>query len=181
MAAIERSRVQRCADVIIGIDPDAEKSGVAILERATRRLTLKTLAFADLLECLQYERQRATVQEKQLVVVIEAGWLNTGNWHLHYTYSIQKAAAIGRSTGMNHQTGILLTEVCKFWRLRCELQKPLVKCWKGKDRKITHDELAAFTGVTGRTNQEERDAALLAWHYAGLPVRLSVKNKEKLC
>ena len=43
---------------------------------------------------------------------------------------------------------------------------------KGKDRKITAEELKAFTGVTGRTNQEGRDAALLAWEYAGLPIKM---------
>lgn len=166
------------ADIIIGIDPDAEKSGVAILERDTRTLTLKTLAFADLLECLQYQQRKATVKEQRLVVVIEAGWLNAGNWHIHYSSSLQKAAAIGRSTGMNHQTGILLAEICKFWGMAYETPKPLLKCWKGKDRKITHEELASFTGITGRTNQEERDAALLAWNYANLPIRVSVKKMK---
>jgi hypothetical protein len=42
--------------------------------------------------------------------------------------------------------------------------------WNGKDGKITHEELAAFTGLKGRTNQEERDAALIAWNYAGFPL-----------
>ncbi|MDR1339587.1 MAG: hypothetical protein LBK58_06010 [Prevotellaceae bacterium] len=37
---------------------------------------------------------------------------------------------------------------------------------------ITHKELAAFTGITGRNNQEERDAALIAWVWAGLEVKV---------
>jgi hypothetical protein len=50
--------------------------------------------------------------------------------------------------------------------------KPLKKNWKGKDGKITHKELALFTGLTGRTNQEARDAGLIAWIFAGLPIRI---------
>jgi hypothetical protein len=50
--------------------------------------------------------------------------------------------------------------------------KPLKKCWKGRDGKITHEELARFTGLMGHTNQDGRDAALLAWVRAGLPIRL---------
>ena len=34
-------------------------------------------------------------------------------------------------------------------------------------RNHEQEELAAFTGITGRTNQEGRDAALLAWTWAG--------------
>ena len=44
--------------------------------------------------------------------------------------------------------------------------------WQGKDGKITQQEIASFTGITGRNNQEERDAALLAWVYAGLPIKI---------
>ena len=58
-----------------------------------------------------------------------------------------------------------------------KLQKPLalksggLHLWNSKDGKITHEELAKFTGITQRTNQEGRDAALLAWTFAGLPVK----------
>ena len=38
--------------------------------------------------------------------------------------------------------------------------------------KITADELQQITGLIGRTNQESRDAVLLAWCYANLPIRL---------
>jgi hypothetical protein len=51
--------------------------------------------------------------------------------------------------------------------------------WKGRDGKITHEELqhlAIITDktnhITNKTNQEARDAALLAWEYAGLPIRI---------
>jgi hypothetical protein len=66
--------------------------------------------------------------------------------------------------------------MCEHWGISHDIIKPLVlrvkgrNIWRGKDGKITHEELAAFTGITGRTNQEERDAMLIAWNYANLPL-----------
>jgi hypothetical protein len=48
---------------------------------------------------------------------------------------------------------------------------PLRKIWGGKDYKITHDELVDVVGPVDHTNQEGRDAALIAWVNAGLPVK----------
>ena len=63
-------------------------------------------------------------------------------------------------------------------------RQPLPKTWSGKDRKITHEELAYFAPVPkSRTNPEERDAALLAWNHAALPVRVKPKmsNPKSSC
>lgn len=50
-----------------------------------------------------------------------------------------------------------------------------------KDGKITHEELAYFTGIMGRTNTEMRDAALLAWNHAGLPIRVKpIEGKKRV-
>ena len=51
-------------------------------------------------------------------------------------------------------------------------QYPLRKIWKGKDGKITDEEIKAFMPIIERTNQEERDAALLAWNEAGFPMKI---------
>lgn len=157
-------------DFIIGIDPDCEKNGVAIVCPATRLLNCECLTFAATIAYLQGCKHRADVLEQNFIVIIEAGWLNRSNWHTHGNAKL--AAAIGRSTGMNHQTGILLAQMCDYYKIPYKLQKPLKKCWKGKDGKITHAELKAFTGIEGRTNQEERDSALLAWCEAGLPIKI---------
>lgn len=159
-------------DFIIGIDPDSEKNGVAILCPAVRLLNCECLTFAETIAALKAYKHRIEIETKSqsFLVVIEAGWLNRSNWH---TYGNAKlAAAIGRSTGMNHQTGILLAQMCDYYGIPYKLQKPLKKCWKGKDGKITHAELKAFTGIEGRTNSEMRDAALLAWCEAGLPIKI---------
>ena len=82
---------------------------------------------------------------------------------------------IAKDVGANHETGRKIIEMCKHYGLETLAHAPLVKCWKGKDRKITHEELASFTGLTGRTNQDGRDAALLAWVFSGLPIRVKVE------
>lgn len=157
-------------DFVIGIDPDCEKNGVAILCPAVRLLNCETLTFAETIIYLQFFKRNMEEKSRSFIVVIEAGWLNRSNWHTHGNAKL--AAAIGRSTGMNHQTGILLAQMCDYYKIPYKLQKPLKKCWKGKDGKITHAELKAFTGIEGRTNQEERDAALISWCEAGLPIKI---------
>lgn len=159
------------ADVVIGIDPDNKASGVAFLDVATRRLETTTLAFPALLSYLTTERDKALTLSLTLVVVIEGGWLNHGNWHAGYRLGAAKAAAIGRSVGMNHQTGILIQEWCQANGIQCNVVRPLRKCWRGTDGKITAGELRLFTGLQGRTSQDARDAALLAWVWAKLPLR----------
>lgn len=152
-------------DFIIGIDPDCEKNGVAIVSPATRLLNCECLTFAQTIFYLQFFKRNMEEKSRSFIVVIEAGWLNRSNWHTHGNAKL--AAAIGRSTGMNHQTGILLAQMCDYYKIPYKLQKPLKKCWKGTDGKITHEELTkqlqlrGYTDIPKRTNQEQRDAVLL--------------------
>ncbi|MDR1120265.1 MAG: hypothetical protein LBM08_05040 [Dysgonamonadaceae bacterium] len=156
---------------IIGIDPDTSMSGVASLEVSTRKLKLESLALPLLLDYLQFvKREKQTAQQQEVIVVVEAGWLNTiSNYH---TAPSRKGQRISKNVGSNHQVGKMIVEMCKHYGIPVELMRPLRKIWKGKDGKITQEELAAFTGITGRNNQEERDAALIAWGWAGLGVRV---------
>lgn len=162
------------ADVYIGIDPDAEKSGVGVVKRATREVDVKQLAFASLVAFIRLQYHRAEVQGKTIMVIVEGGWLIHGNWHIPFKCSTAKAAAIGRSVGMNHQTGLLLVEILKAEGIPVQVQRPLRKMWQGADGKITSAELAEITGKDKlpRCNQEGRDALLIAWVASGLPVRV---------
>ena len=159
-------------DVVIGIDPDVDKSGVAYVEPESRILEAMSLTFAELLDYLQELRDILTERGQTFVVVIEAGWLNKAHWHVGLRGSAARAAAIGNHTGRNHEVGRKTVEMCRHYGIEVVEQPPLRKMWKGKDGKITHEELQIFTGITGKTNQEARDAALLAWEYAGLPIRI---------
>lgn len=158
--------------IYIGIDPDIERNGVAVVDSVSRSVQLYSMAFAELTEWLQ---QFVGSMEKT-VIVIEASWLVSHNWHFRMTDNRRKVASLGHAVGRNHQTGILLQEVAERMGLDVRLRKPLRKCWQGKDGKITHKELMAVTGITcSRSNQEERDAALLAWVDAGLPIIIKTK------
>jgi hypothetical protein len=150
----------------IGIDPDVDKSGFAFLERETGYLYLESLTFPQIMNRLvQIKASGKTAQ-----VVVEAGWLNKGNWHIKYHDNKGQATAKGYDVGRNHETGRKIIDVAKFFGYDVVEQRPLKKCWKGKDGKITQEELESFTGFANRSNQDARDAALLAWHAANLPI-----------
>ena len=163
--------------VIIGIDPDNQESGVGTVYDDRKFLAYK-MNFPALIDYIRAMNE----SHKKVKVVIEGGWLNKSNWHVMSKFmTAVKAAAIGRSTGMNHQTGILIVECCKHYNIPYEIIKPLKKCWKGKDGKITQDELAYFVSAgekLPRMNQDQRDALLLAWVCAGYPVRVKPQKPQ---
>ena len=160
-------------DVYIGIDPDSVKSGVAVLERKTKGIDVWCAKFSEIVDFFSCVKIQAESERARVLVVVEAGWLNDSNWHLKREDNKYVAAAKGRHLGRCEQTGRLLLEMCEKIGLECVARKPLRKCWKGKDRKITHEEIQTFTHIEQkRTNQEERDALLLAWVEADLPIKV---------
>lgn len=164
-----RTKLNYC----IGIDPDVEKNGVAIVERETRHLECAALTFGDTLDYLQWAVSRASQVGASVKVFVEAGWLSRTNWHLKKWDNRGQVVAKGVAQGRNEQVSRLIGEMCEHYGMQWQFLKPFRKCWKGRDRKITHEELCAVTGIVyGRTNQEMRDAALIAWVSAGLPVRV---------
>ena len=159
-------------DNIIGIDPDCDKSGVAWLHVPDRKLEIDNLTFPELISYLQYCKAVSEKTKESYIVVVEAGWLNAKScFHRCFGKAAEKVA---KNVGANHETGRKIVEMCKYYDINVTIQKPLVKTWKGRDGKITHEELEYFTGIMGRTNQDGRDAALLAWNYAGLPIRIKI-------
>ena len=157
---------------IIAIDPDVDRSGVAFLHLPSRELHCEAKTFPELIDDLHATKQATDALGESLTVVVEAGWLNRSNWHTHARDSHRKAAAIGRAAGRNHEVGRKIVEMARHMGIETVEQRPLQKCWRGPDGKITAAELAQFTGYTRRTSQDMRDAALLAWVYAGLPIRI---------
>lgn len=170
---------------VVGIDPDVERNGVATLDTATGKLALQTLDFAHTLDYIRnlhdLHRQAAAKAATNdghgcgLVVVVEAGWMNHGNYHTRQWHGRQASASIGRDQGRNEQTSRLIGEMLQHWGVPYVFKKPLAKMWGGHDRKITAAELEALTRQRlGRTNQESRDAALLAWTHAAMPMHLDM-------
>lgn len=90
------------------------------------------------------------------------------------------AAKKGEHVGRNQETGRKIVETLLHYGIKVIEQSPLRKCWQGKYGKITHEELKRLCQMSGiefnrpRSNQEERDAALLAITCSGLPIKYKV-------
>lgn len=157
-------------NIIIAIDPDVDKSGVAVLWKDSRKMGVGLYSLPELVDFLR------GFKGEDFVVVVEASYLSQANWHLSWDDSQRRAAAKGRQVGRNHEIGRQIVEFCKHLDLPYEEKYPLQKCWAGKDGKITTKELTMLTtGMkigfpSSRLNQEERDAALLALDRSGLPL-----------
>ncbi|CAB4168842.1 hypothetical protein UFOVP581_4 [uncultured Caudovirales phage] len=137
--------------MIIGIDPDIEKSGVANL--AGGQLNLYNAPFFNLIRGAQLDLE---IHNFKHHFYIEAGWLNKkASWHAADNKSV--AAAIGRKVGENHAVGKLLVECLRAIGHEVTEVKPT-------RTKLNADKFKALTGYEGRTNQEQRDAAMLIWH-----------------
>ena len=162
------------ADIIIGIDPDVNKSGVGVVS-SIGEVDVFSFTFPELIEHLKLSAQLKDCT----VVVVEASWKISTNWHTGRGDSIRTAARKGKDAGRCHEVGRKIVECAQFYGLEVVEKLPLKKIWKGKDGKITDEEIKAFMPIQGRTNQEERDAALLAWDYAGLPIRLARPLKSR--
>lgn len=161
-------------DNIIAIDPDKDKSGVAFLKPKTRQLEVTNLTFPLLLDYLQHAKKKGEETHESLIVVVEAGWMvKKSNFHDAQGHRAEK---IAKDVGANHETGRKVVEMCRHYGIKVLEHAPLRKGWKGKDGKITHEELASFSGIMGRTNQDARDAALLAWAFSGLPIRVKLSK-----
>ena len=150
--------------IIIGIDPDVKKSGVAINDKSTGVITSFSFAFPELLDFI---KEASTIFD--VTIYVEASWLiKKSNFHGGNT---RVSSLIAKHVGRNHQTGILIVEMCKHYGLNVVEIEPLAKCWKGKDKKITLDELKKFAKVELPKKylkaelQEMLDAALIAYVY----------------
>ncbi len=165
--------------MIIGIDPDVDKSGIAILLCDTNTITVDSLKFPLLLDRINECNINCQTFGNELIVIVEAGWLVSTHYHLKSKDNARISAAKGNSVGRNHEVGRKIVEMCQHWGIKVIEQRPLRKHWRGKDGKITHEELSYFiSGLPTRTNQEMRDACLLAWCEAGFPIRVKpIKSK----
>lgn len=147
-------------NLYIGIDPDVEESGFAIWNKTEKQFEVITaLPLGKLLDAIITKRAGIAL------VVVEAGWLNTGNRHL-YRKKITKpvkdplafAAKTGENTGRNHQRGMDIVELLEWLEIPYKLQQPSSRnIWKDSE-----PNFKKITGVRGG-NPEKRDAAMLVF------------------
>lgn len=133
--------------MIVGIDPDIDKSGIATLCDDGEGLQLNNLSFIHVMDFVRLHKDEIKC------VYIEAGWFNKkSNWHA--ASNINKAAKIGKNVGMNHAAGMLLEQSIKHEGINVILVRPTKS-------KLSAEQFLKLTGYKGRTNQEARDAAMM--------------------
>lgn len=137
--------------MIIGIDPDTFKNGIAIVDK--KEIILKNLLFFDLFAFL--EKNKPQIKE----VIVEAGWLNLKS-NFHYFGSISGInSKIGLKVGANHEVGRKILEMLEFLNINYRIEKP-------KSKKLNSKEFRKLTGYKGRTNQDVRDAFMLIYNFS---------------
>lgn len=136
--------------ILIGIDPDVDKSGVAFLNGNQLELYNKT--FFQLLDYFKTMKE----QHPGIEVYVECGFLNKSNWHKSSGKSAAFNAKIGEHTGANFETAKKIVEMCEYLEIKYHKIQP-------RRSKIDNDYFKKITGYTGRTNQEQRDAFMLIY------------------
>lgn len=155
----------------VGIDPDTDKSGLAILNPQTRKFEyIGAVKMRELHAILLEFKGREDVWCMR--VFVESAWLlGSVNWH--GTRGDRKGVSVrkGYDVGRNHQRGMDIVEMLEADFPLIRQVPPLRKCWSGSNRKITAHEFESVTGHKGRTNQEARDAGIISWVMADLPLK----------
>lgn len=147
-------------DYILGIDPDTDKSGFALLDVNCRAFEfIGALTFVEGIKYLNALAARGG----RILVVIEDSDTSTAYRTLYGKPKV--VFAMGRSVGKCHATFEHLLQYAESVGLETYRQQPLQKIWGAhRDSKISHEELKYqdVQGIPSRTNPETRDACLLA-------------------
>lgn len=67
-----RYRVEK-ADVVIGVDPDIEKSGVSIIDSKRKEIQFFSLTFPEVIETCSNVHKECEAGEKRLKIIVEGG------------------------------------------------------------------------------------------------------------
>ncbi len=159
--------------IIIGIDPDVDRSGTAVWNREKKELELKSLTFFQLIDYLKAEKDNIKI------VKVEAGWLhqksnfhNKINYKKYYIYNevlkyVNTASKISKNVGENQATGKKIVEMCQYLEIPYKLVKPFQKNWDSPTGKISAQQLKENLdrlkiNLANKTNnQDGRDSALI--------------------
>ncbi len=136
----------------IGIDPDCDKSGFALIYQNQTELT--TLTFFELFD--RFGQLINSFGKDNIKVYVECGFLNKSNWHRKVQGTSAINAKIGERTGANFETAKKICEMCEYYDLKYIQVKPTRK-------KLNAVEFKAITKIEKRTNQEMRDALMLVF------------------
>ena len=137
--------------ILIGIDPDVDKSGVAI--KNGDKIELLSLTFFGLFDFFNQVLLEKGKSE-QLLVVIEGGWLNKGNRHTKSKGSAALNAKIGENVGRGHEVGRKIVEMVEYLEITHKVVRPTRS-------KLNAQVFKKITKIEGGTNQEKRDAFMM--------------------
>lgn len=146
--------MQSNSKVIIGIDPDTDKNGVAV--KINKNFLLYNFSFFKLYVLLENLKKNAEFINAEIKVYIECGFLNKGNRHFKEHESMQFNGKISERVGANHETAKKICEMCEYLKLDYEQVRPT-------SSKVNSDKFKEITGYEKRSNQEQRDALMLIW------------------
>ena len=155
--------------IYVGIDPDIDKSGIGIIDTTNKVAVAHKM---DEIEILEYFKHTSTAK-----FFIETQQ-TTHNFH---GKTWQTKAAYGKimlNVGQNLQEQKVISRLLNKMGADIAEVPPLVKSWRGSDRKITHEEINEILKNAGyneikRCSQDMRDALLLAINHGGVPIRVS--------
>jgi hypothetical protein len=136
--------------IYIGIDPDVEKSGIAMWFPDDKKLQLNLYKFFELFDFFR----TLNALKVEFKVIIEAGWLNEKS-NYHGAKNRQYGENIAKKVGRNHETGKKIAEMCEYLGIEYQLYKPTLK-------KTTPDYFEKLTGIKMK-NQEKIDAGMLVF------------------
>lgn len=136
----------------VGVDADTIKSGFALINGSHYEIT--TLTFFEMFK--RFKELITHYGTEKIIVYVECGFLNKSNWHKKIGQSASVNAKIGERTGANFEVAKKICEMCEYLGLEYVQIKPTRS-------KVNAETFKAITGITKRTNQEERDSFLLVW------------------
>jgi len=131
---------------VVGIDPGVN-TGVACYGNG-KLLSLQTIQPIDIQEYIK--------ESFSDLIVFEDSRLQSAVW----VPSKNKAVAnnIARKIGQVDALCSLIEETCNRWEIKFMRVSP-----KAKGSKMNAEDFNKLTGYTARSNQHERDAAMVAW------------------
>lgn len=156
--------------LIIGIDPDIERCGFAAVGRGDL-FQITGMSVTQIIDYVDTMISSGSVTKEEVLVRVESGHKNKSVWsgNIQGVKPISKAkvASIGVDVGKNFGAGIILINHFKERGIDVEEVVP-----RAKNRKVDAEMLKKMCGWQGRTNQDQRDAAILVIPY------IAKKNNE---